>query len=67
MMAELLYKEDSCKIIGVCMQIHRTIGMGLKEVNYKDAMEMDFLEAAIPFEREKLFEVYYKGSKLRHP
>jgi hypothetical protein len=38
-MAELLYKEEAYKIIGVCMEIHKALGMGLKEINYKDAME----------------------------
>jgi len=41
--------------------------MGLKEVNYKDAMEMDFVEAGIPFEREKKFSVRYKNKVLYNP
>lgn len=52
-MAELLYKEESFKIIGICMEIHKTLGMGLKEINYKDAMEIEFSEHNIPYEREK--------------
>lgn len=66
-MAELLLKEEAYKIVGVCMQIHKTLGMGLKEVNYKDAMEIDFLESNIPFEREKKFIVTYKNQILRNP
>ena len=66
-MAELLYKEESFKIIGICMEIHKTLGMGLKEINYKDAMEIEFLEQNIPFEREKRFVVKYKGKILRNP
>ena len=66
-MAELIYKEEAFKIVGICMEIHKTLGMGLKEINYKDAMEMDFLEAAIPFEREKKFMVKYKNKILKNP
>lgn len=65
-MAELLLKEEAYKIVGVCMQIHKTLGMGLKEVNYKDAMEIDFLESNIPFERERKFTVTYKNQILRN-
>ena len=54
-MAELLFKEESFKIIGLCMEIHKTLGMGLKEINYKDAMEIEFIENNIPYEREKGF------------
>jgi GxxExxY protein len=66
-MAEILYKEESFKIIGICMEIHKTLGMGLKEINYKDAMEIEFIEQDIPYEREKRFVVKYKGKILRNP
>jgi GxxExxY protein len=66
-MANILFREESFKIVGICMAIHNCMGMGLKEVNYKDAMEIDFEENKIPFEREKRFEVMYKGKRLNHP
>jgi len=66
-MAELLFKEESFKIIGICMEIHKTLGLGLKEINYKDAMEIEFNENNIPFEREKRFSVKYKERILRNP
>jgi hypothetical protein len=31
---ELLFKEEAYKIVGVCLNIHNTLGMGLKEINY---------------------------------
>lgn len=49
------------------MNIHTALGMGLKEVNYKDALEMDLEENNIHYERERRFEVFYKGKRLRHP
>lgn len=52
-MAEFLFKEEAFKIVGICMNIHGSLGMGLKEINHKDAMEIDFIEAGINFEREK--------------
>ena len=66
-MTDLLFKDESFKIIGICMEIHKTLGMGLKEINYKDAMEIEFLEQNIPFQREKRFVVKYKGKILRNP
>lgn len=66
-MAELLFKEESFKIIGICMDIHKTLGMGLKEINYKDAMEIEFIDNNIPYEREKRFSVKYKEKILRNP
>ena len=49
------------------MNIHGTLGMGSKEINYKDAMEIDFIEAGIPYEREKRFTVKYKDKILHNP
>ena len=66
-MADLLFKEESFKIIGICMEIHKTLGMGLKEINYKNAIEIEFIENNIPYEREKRFSVKYKEKILRNP
>jgi len=66
-MANLIFKEEAFRIIGICMNIHKTLGMGLKEINYKDAMEIEFMEGRIPYEREKKFTVRYKEYVLRNP
>ncbi len=65
-MAELLFKEESFKIIGICMEIHKNLGMGLKEINYKDDMEFDFIEHEINYYREKKFTVKYEDKILRN-
>lgn len=66
-MTDLLYKEETYKVLGICMRIHQTLGMGLKEINYKDAMEIEFIDEPIPYEREKKYVVKYKGQILRNP
>ena len=66
-MSDLIYKEEAYRIIGICMEIHKALGLGLKEVNYKDAMEMEFKETGIPYEREKKFVVTYKEKVLKSP
>ena len=66
-MSDILFKEESFKVIGICMEIHSTLGIGLKEVNYKDAMELEFQANDISYEREKRYKVMYKGKVLGHP
>jgi len=34
-MAEIILKEESYQLIGICMEVHRQLGMGFKEVVYK--------------------------------
>ena len=59
-------EEETYKIIGICMEVHRNLGPGLLEVIYKDALEIEFKENNIPFEREKEFSIEYKGQILPH-
>ena len=62
----LYREEETFKIIGVCMEVHRNLGPGLLEVVYKDALEIEFKANDIPFEREKEFSIEYKGMILPH-
>lgn len=64
--SELLYKEETFEIIGVCMEIHRTLGKGFKEVVYKDAIEYEFQTKSKSYEPEKKFEIEYKKIILPH-
>jgi GxxExxY protein len=65
-MTEFLYREDTHRLIGLCMEIHRELGKGHDEVIYKDALVMELSRASIPFSREQKFEVNYKGVVLPH-
>ena len=65
-MTEIILKEESYKLIGICMEVHRELGPGFSEVIYKDAIEIELQRLNIPYIREKLYEVPYKGTILRH-
>ena len=60
-MPELLYREDTHRLIGFCMEIHRELGKGHDEVLYNDALVVELSRARVPFARERKFEVNYKG------
>ena len=61
-----LYEDKTYKIIGACMEVHRTLGRGLLEVVYKDALCHEFMLQDIPFERERKYEITYKSIILPH-
>jgi GxxExxY protein len=65
-MDNILFKEESYKIIGICMDVHNNLGAGFLEIVYKDALEYEFKKANISFEREKVYEVNYKEIILPH-
>ncbi|HEY0551863.1 MAG TPA: GxxExxY protein [Verrucomicrobiae bacterium] len=63
---EPIFKEESFKIIGLCMEVHRELGKGHSEVIYKDALQFELGGSGILFQREKEFTVIYKGVILPH-
>jgi GxxExxY protein len=65
-MSELLYREETHRLIGFCMEIHRELGKGYDEVIYKDALVVELSRKKIPFTRENKYEVEYKGVILPH-
>jgi GxxExxY protein len=63
---DLIYKDEVYKIVGICMEIHRILGKGFKEIVYKDAMEYEFKQLNLNYEREKNYEIEYKTTILPH-
>ncbi len=63
---KLIYEEDTYKIIGACMKVHRELGHGFLEVVYKDALEIEFKQQGIPFNREVAYDIHYSGKPLPH-
>lgn len=59
-------KQETFEIIGICMEVHRILGKGLLEIVYKDAIQHELRLKKINFEREKKYEVEYKGVILPH-
>lgn len=39
-MTEIIYKEESYKIIGICMEVYNELGKGFNEIVYSDALEI---------------------------
>ena len=63
-MAEIIFKEESYRIIGSCMRVHQALGYGFLESVYQEALEKQFVIDGIPFEREKRINVYFNNEKL---
>ena len=61
---DLLFKEESYKIIGAAMEVHRLLGCGFVEPVYQEALEKEFTLRGIPYEREKELTISYKENTL---
>ena len=58
--------DRTYEIIGAAMEVHKQLGGGFLEVVYGDALEMEFQERGIPYQREKELQIYYKDRVLPH-
>lgn len=59
-------KEETYKLIGICMEVHRILGHGFLEIVYKDAVEKELQWKNINYEREKKYVINYKETILPH-
>lgn len=53
-------------IIGIGVEVHKTLGSGFLEIVYKDAFEYEFNAHTTPYEREKEYFIPYKDIVLAH-
>lgn len=58
---DLLHKDESFKIIGCAMEVHNTLGPGLSEKPYENALAIELRIAEIDFLQQQPFPVIYKG------
>ncbi len=60
----ILFKDECYKIIGACMEVHKELGPGFLEPVYHEALSLEFYDQMIPFEKEKIIRIVYKGKPL---
>src|SRR5438093_7985255 len=53
-------KAMTDRIIGAAIRVHKELGPGFLEAMYEEALAIEFAEAGINFEREKLLPVFYR-------
>lgn len=46
------------------MEIHNTLGNGFAEAVYSEILEKEFIKNNIPYEKEKLLKIFFKGEEL---
>ena len=59
-----IYGKESYRIVGAAMEVHKVLGCGFTEPIYQEALEKELQLQKIPYEREKIFNVTYKGMNL---
>ena len=58
-MKKYLYSDLTEKIIGLCIEVHKTIGPGFPEKVYHNALKILFPKSDFEYDSEKKFNVIY--------
>jgi GxxExxY protein len=61
----LLLKTEVFQIVGCAIEILNTLGHGLLEKPYENALVVEFDLSRIPFRQQASFDVLYKGQKVK--
>ena len=65
MKEEYLYHDLTQKIIGIAMEVHRTLGPGFFEAVYEEALIYELEKVDFICERQKEFAIKYKDIVLK--
>jgi GxxExxY protein len=61
---KLLAKEEVFQIVGCAIEVLNTLGHGLLEKPYENALAVEFALRSVPFQQQALFDVLYKGHRV---
>jgi GxxExxY protein len=60
----LLFRDEVFQIIGCAIEILNTLGHGIVEKPYENALVVELGLRKIPFRQQPAFDVLYKGQKV---
>ena len=61
---ELLLKKEVFQVVGCAMEVLNTLGHGLMEKPYENALVVEFGLRGIPFRQQPRFDVIYKRVRV---
>lgn len=60
----LLLKNEVFQVVGCAIEVLNTLGHGLLEKPYENALVVEFGLRKVPFRQQPPFDVVYKGQKI---
>lgn len=64
-MSELIYKDETYRIVGACFEVYKEKGCGFLEAVYQECLELELGFQAIPFKAQLPIGLTYKGRPLQ--
>jgi GxxExxY protein len=64
-MVDVLYKDESYRIMGACFEVYKVKGAGFLEPVYQECLEIELELLGIPFKAQSELQLHYKGRVLK--
>ena len=64
-MTDIIYKDESYRIIGACMEVYNEMGCGFLEAVYQECLEYEFADRQIPFVPQQQLKLKFKKRTLK--
>ena len=61
---KLLFKDEVFQIVGCAIEVLNTLGHGIVEKPYENALVVEFRLRQIPFRQQPSFSILYKGDHV---
>lgn len=62
---EIVFKEESYKIMGACFEVYKEMGCGFLEAVYQECLEIELATQGIPFVRQAELAICNKSRLLK--
>jgi GxxExxY protein len=62
---DIIFKEESYRVIGACFEVYKEKGNGFLEAVYQECLAIEFAELGIPFVMKPRLLLEYKGRELK--
>ncbi len=63
-MAEMIYENESYKIMGACFEVYKEMGCGFLEPVYQECLQLELASQGIPFRPQIELALHYKCKLL---
>ncbi|QDU43269.1 hypothetical protein Mal52_17410 [Symmachiella dynata] len=63
-MIEIIFKDESYRIMGACFGVYKEMGCGFLEAVYQECLEHELTIQEIPFQPHVALDLNYKGRRL---
>ncbi len=62
---EIVYKDESFRIMGACFEVYKEMGCGFVEPVYQECLELELAMQELPFVARAALRSQYKGRRLK--